>query len=120
MRFGLAMVVATAFSTVVAASSAGAAQNFPTQSELTAKAAADAAEADADLTLLYRKFPKTRELIAAERAWIAYRDAECRYEHVSYPNGSMYTMEISMCVTGMTRARIELLKRDLANGYAVE
>lgn len=37
----------------------------------------------------YAKLEKTKELVAAERAWITYRDAECAYQVKAVEGGSM-------------------------------
>lgn len=88
-----------------------------TQTDLTLRAVAGAKRADAELAQIYRQFKKTQPLILAERAWIAYRDAECRYEHHATPEGSMYGMENAMCIEAMTRDRIKVLKQNLDEQY---
>jgi uncharacterized protein YecT (DUF1311 family) len=87
------------------------------QSELTQQAVDGARLADAELTQLYHRLKRTQALVLAERAWIAYRDAQCRYEHHATPNGSMYGMETAMCIEALTRDRIEVLKRNLREHY---
>ncbi len=87
------------------------------QLEMNECAAADHDKADAELTALYAKFkPISPEMRAAERAWIAYRDAECAYESHESVGGSIHSMEVSMCETAMTRERIAVLKSDLGDG----
>lgn len=49
-------------------------------------------------------------LAAAETAWIALRDAECRFAVSSTENGSIYPMEYSLCVEGETRQRTKTLQ----------
>jgi uncharacterized protein YecT (DUF1311 family) len=89
-----------------------------TQMEMTACEAADLQRTETQLTALYAKFkPVPPELRTAERAWIAYRDAECAYEHHASPDGSMYPMEEAMCRTALDRQRIEVLRSDLKEKY---
>jgi uncharacterized protein YecT (DUF1311 family) len=86
------------------------------QLEMNECAAADHDKADAELTALYAKFkPVTPEMRAAERAWIAYRDAECAYEGHESIGGSIHPMEVAMCQTARTRERIAVLKSDLGD-----
>ncbi|MFQ2812649.1 lysozyme inhibitor LprI family protein [Aeromonas caviae] len=44
-------------------------------------------------------------LRTAQRAWIAFRDAQCRYEVGVYEGGSMAPMVHSSCLTQLTEAR---------------
>jgi uncharacterized protein YecT (DUF1311 family) len=73
------------------------------QYKLTRKAMGDDAEAD-------------RLLVAAQRAWIAFRDAHCAV--VSFPNqgGSLEPLTRSSCMAEVTRARTKQLK-ELASDY---
>ena len=80
-----------------------------TQADMNQCAAADYRKADAELTRAYRKLEKTPELRAAERAWIAYRDADCAYEAANDRGGSIAPMVTSMCLTARTRERIAVL-----------
>ena len=80
------------------------------QQEMNRCAAADYQKADAELTKVYGKLDKTPELRAAERAWIAYRDAECAFETASNRGGSIEPMIYSGCMMTMTKQRIAVLK----------
>jgi uncharacterized protein YecT (DUF1311 family) len=82
------------------------------QQEMNHCAAAEYQKADAELTKVYSKLDKTPELRAAERAWIAYRDAECAYETASNRGGSMEPMINAGCMTTMTKQRIAVLKAE--------
>ncbi len=44
-------------------------------------------------------------LLAAQRAWMAYRDAHCRNEGYFARGGSMEPMLVSGCLTQLTRVR---------------
>lgn len=49
-------------------------------------------------------------LVAAQRAWIAFRDAECAYSASSVSGGSLYPTVMAMCLDEVTHERIEKLK----------
>ena len=53
---------------------------------------------------------KKRFLAAAEKAWIALRDAECKFAVSSTGSGSIYPMEYSLCLEGETRKRTKDLQ----------
>jgi uncharacterized protein YecT (DUF1311 family) len=79
-------------------------------------------KADADLNALYKDFerrsdPQTQKLlIAAQRAWVAFRDAECTFSTVSSVGGTIHPMVYSGCLEGLTSARIGDIKRYLQCG----
>ena len=52
-------------------------------------------------------------LIRAQRAWIAWRDANCRVEGYAARGGSLEPMLVSFCKTEMTKLRLVEL-RELA------
>jgi uncharacterized protein YecT (DUF1311 family) len=55
--------------------------------------------------------PDTRKLLlATQRAWIAYRDAECNFAASATSGGSAYPMIAELCLDGMTQKRIGDLK----------
>jgi uncharacterized protein YecT (DUF1311 family) len=47
-----------------------------------------------------------------QRAWIAFRDAECAYAAADSEGGSIYPMLVSMCLTKVTNERIRQLEAD--------
>jgi len=51
----------------------------------------------------------TQRLVAAQRAWVAYRDAECAFSSSMAEGGSAYPMVQAMCLDQQTRARTEAL-----------
>ena len=53
---------------------------------------------------------KTKMLIAAQRAWIAYRDAECKFAASGVAGGSVYPSVYAGCLDNLTKARIGDLK----------
>lgn len=46
----------------------------------------------------------------AQRAWIAYREASCRFETVAWDGGSFRRVAIASCWEGMTKQRTKELK----------
>ena len=72
-------------------------------------------KADAALNAVYRKLEKTPELVAAQRLWIAYRDAECKYQYSRYEGGTIAPMIYSNCLTTLTTQRTEILESNLGN-----
>jgi len=93
-----------------------------TQAELTACASEEAARADSELNEVYQKLlsqAASREeavakVKAAERAWMAYRDA---YMDAMYPArnkqaeyGSIYPMEVDLLRAKLTQRQVTALK----------
>lgn len=50
-----------------------------------------------------------RKLVAAQRAWIAFRDAECAFSASSVEGGSVHGMVVTECRTHLTRQRVKEL-----------
>ncbi len=53
----------------------------------------------------------------AERAWIGFRDAECRFEGAPSYGGSMHSMELAECAARLSDARAATLS-GMANCHA--
>ena len=78
-------------------------------------------KADAELNAVYKKLHNRKMddaqagklLIAAERAWAAFRDAECEFDAADNIGGTIYPMIYSGCLERLTKARIEQLDRYL-------
>lgn len=75
-------------------------------------------KADARLNQLYRQITarltedvttKAR-LVAAQRAWISFRDAECAFRAAGVEGGSIYPMTVTMCRTDLTDQRVTALE----------
>ena len=47
----------------------------------------------------------------AQRAWVAFRDAECVYQNAENEGGSIYPMVYSGCLDRLTKLRIQQLKQ---------
>lgn len=92
------------------------------QSTLNACAEKDYKKSDAELNKLYKDIrirlsdqPDTvKKLVSAQRAWIAFRDAECDFATLNTQGGSAYGMLVSMCRDGLTQARIKEFKTYLS------
>ncbi|KQS52914.1 hypothetical protein ASG17_15025 [Brevundimonas sp. Leaf363] len=88
-----------------------------TQQSLNAAAAQDAQQADSALNTQYRATmnglsPASQTLLrGAQRAWITFRDQQCRYESSAVRGGSAYPMVQSGCVARMTTERTAELRR---------
>ncbi len=52
-------------------------------------------------------------LVTSQRAWIAFRDAECSFSSSAVAGGTAYSMIDELCHDDMTQKRIEDLKRYL-------
>jgi uncharacterized protein YecT (DUF1311 family) len=80
--------------------------------------------ADGELNALFKEMRRQlkgdagaeKPLIAAERAWIAFRDAECAFSASNSKGGSIYPMVYSGCLEKLTRTRIADLKGFLRCG----
>lgn len=73
------------------------------------------AEAEQDSRLPDELKGAEEALVSAQRAWIAFRDTQCKLVGFEARGGSMEPMLVSGCMALMTRKRSEEL-RDIANG----
>ena len=89
-----------------------------TQYDLNVCAGASLKRSDVEMNTLYGRIrlrlkddPDTlKRLVAAQRAWLAFRDAECGFASGAESGGSIYPMVYSNCLEGLTRKRIGDLK----------
>jgi uncharacterized protein YecT (DUF1311 family) len=78
-------------------------------------ASEDYQAADAKLNAAYQNLIGSEDvegkrlLQAAQRAWIAFRDAECAHATAASQGGSIHAMEVSQCLTKLTNERIQQL-----------
>ncbi|MBS9476144.1 lysozyme inhibitor LprI family protein [Ancylobacter radicis] len=71
-------------------------------------------KADAELNAVYGKIvarigpdAATRAgLVKAQKAWIAFRDAECAFRASGTVGGSLYPMALALCLAEMTTQRV--------------
>ncbi|HMG50827.1 MAG TPA: lysozyme inhibitor LprI family protein [Inquilinus sp.] len=97
-----------------------AAQDCPDQSQDGLSRCADTAykQADAALNATYKQIIErlkddadtTKSLVAAQRAWIAYRDAECDFITSGAAGGTIRPMLQTMCLEQVTTKRVDELK----------
>jgi uncharacterized protein YecT (DUF1311 family) len=126
----MSMFALAAFALLAAAQpQAGACADALSQSEMNVCAAEDFARADSELNAEYRRAvawarDDDREervagddrpgdeatLRAAQRAWVAFRDAHCRLEGYGERGGSMEPMVYEMCRARLTRERTAQLR----------
>ena len=52
-------------------------------------------------------------LVAAQKAWLGFRDGECDFESSSTIGGSIHLMIVLQCRTMLTQARTQALRRML-------
>lgn len=77
---------------------------------------------DGELNTLYKQIAarlkddqdKTRLLVAAQKAWIAFRDAECDFSAAGVTGGSVYPMIVLQCRDGLTQNRVKDFKTYLS------
>ncbi|RWA66053.1 lysozyme inhibitor LprI family protein [Mesorhizobium sp.] len=85
------------------------------QSMMTICANTDYEAADAKLNAAYKDLvggndEKANKLLqTAQRAWIAFRDAECAYSTADSAGGSIHPMEVSQCLTELSNERTKQL-----------
>jgi uncharacterized protein YecT (DUF1311 family) len=80
---------------------------------------------DAELTKAFehrldesQKFPALREaLIAAQRAWLSFREADAHFESVEGEGGSARTYYVNKRMTYLTKQRIYQLQTPFAQGW---
>lgn len=69
---------------------------------------------DAQLNKLYKDIEHrlkedpdaTKLLVAAQKAWLSFRDAECAFSSSKSAEGSIYPMVQAICLMGLTEKRI--------------
>ena len=80
------------------------------QADMTACAGQQFEQADSELNQSYKQImarlkndPDTAKLlVAAQKAWIAFRDAECTFSSSASADGSIYPMLVVQCREGLT------------------
>lgn len=103
-----------------------------TQADMTICAGKDHEKADKDLNAAYQKLRKqlaerdktadasskgaTDALVTAQRAWVAFRDANCALSGFQARGGTMEPMLIASCLADMSSKRAAEL-RQLSEGF---
>ena len=93
-------------------------ENAQSQTDMTECAAKALQHADAKLNAHYKEIegrlkddaPTRKLLVSAQRAWIAYRDAECTFQPSGAEGGSAYPMLVASCKAGLTTERAKALE----------
>jgi uncharacterized protein YecT (DUF1311 family) len=114
---------------MILAAAASTCGDKPSQTAMTMCAAAESDRADADMNRAWkqvyaqmqrsdREEPPARRsdvgfspaLLASQRAWLTFRDAECRIESYEWRGGSMQPFTYNQCLTELTRQRTRQLR----------
>ncbi len=101
-----------------------ACKDATTQVEMNQCSAKEAQDADKQLNDLYRTVlekltpDNKNSLRVAQRAWIAYRDADCAGEAELYKGGSIAPLIKTACVAKLTNERIAEIKRIYVDSQA--
>ncbi|MDR9752852.1 lysozyme inhibitor LprI family protein [Pseudomonas sp. SZMC_28357] len=74
--------------------------------------------ADKELNALYQQItgrlksnPEAKKLlVSAQRAWVGFRDSECKFSASGVAGGSAYPLVYSQCTTDLTKQRVEAFK----------
>jgi uncharacterized protein YecT (DUF1311 family) len=95
--------------------------NASDQATMNQCAGQDFKAADKELNTVYQQItgrlkdnPDSKTLlVSAQRAWLGFRDAECKFSSSGVTGGSVYPWVYSSCLTGVTKVRVEALKQYL-------
>jgi len=98
-----------------------ACENLP-QTEMNVCAGEAFQQADAALNALYQEIKQrlagdaetTTLFVAAQRAWLPFRDAECKFAAAGVTGGSIYPTIYASCLERLTIARVADFKIYLA------
>lgn len=95
--------------------------NATTQTDMNACAGRQYQAADKDLNATYQQITQRLKdnadgkklLVGAQRAWVAFRDAECGFSASGVSGGSVYPLIRLNCLTAQTVSRTTALKEYL-------
>lgn len=123
MRFPTLMLAALAPLTgMVPAAWADDCDNASDQATMNECAGKSFKASDTELNTLYKQIEarlkddqdKAKLLVAAQKAWIAFRDAECDFSAAGVAGGSVYPMIVLQCRDGLTQNRVKDFKTYLS------
>lgn len=122
MRVPTAVLLCTLMLAASVAHAQANCANASDQATLTACAEHAYRQSDAVLNRTYQTVtarlrdarPVADKLVAAQRAWLAYRDAECQFSSANADGGSAYAMVVATCLDDLTKERTETLKAYLS------
>ncbi|TAG94561.1 MAG: DUF1311 domain-containing protein [Oscillatoriales cyanobacterium] len=90
-------------------------KNPQTQTELNICSGVDYQRADKELNQVYNQVRdqlsanRRQQLIIAQRAWISFRDADCKFARSEVEGGTMAPLIFNNCLQDMTKKRISEL-----------
>jgi len=95
--------------------------NASDQATMNQCAGQDFKAADKELNTVYQQItgrlkdnPDAKKLlVSAQRAWVGFRDAECKFSASGVTGGSVSPLIYSNCLTSVTNVRVEALKEYL-------
>ncbi len=96
-------------------------KNPQTQSELNICSAVDYQRADKQLNLIYNQVRNLvsanhrSQLIIAQKAWISFRDADCKFAQSAFAGGTIAPLITNNCRTDLTKKRVSELNSYLQN-----
>lgn len=117
MKYGLSGLLLAGLCSNMALAASDSCQNAMTQTDMNVCAAKAHDLADSRLNSLYKQYRQRlaaddqQRLTVAQRAWIGYRDAACRFETASVSGGSIFPTIWLQCLTGKTETRIKELQK---------
>lgn len=117
MRLGSPALFVAMFSITMPALSQDCAPSDDSQMCLNQRAGAEYRLEDDKLNNAYGEILKRladdaegrKSLQAAQRAWIAFRDAECAFANDKSKDGSIHPLLMGQCLTALTKARTDQL-----------
>jgi len=118
----LLLSVTLALTTPVFASADENCGNATSQSDMNFCAEKSLTASDAEMNKVYNEIRgrlkgdahAIKRLVAAQKAWIAFRDAECDFQSSDVKGGSIYPFLYNTCADSMTQARTKDLKANLS------
>ena len=99
-------------------------KNPQTQTELNICSGVDYQQADKQLNQVYNQVRdklsanRRQQLIVAQRAWISFRDADCKFARSAVEGGTMAPLIFNNCLQDMTKKRTLELNSYLQNQMA--
>jgi len=94
-------------------------KNPQTQAEMNVCAGIEYQNADKKLNQQYQKLISTlsanrkQKLIAAQKAWLSYRDANCDYEKSEVEGGTLAPTIYALCMADLTKERTTRLQESV-------
>ncbi|PXX49975.1 MULTISPECIES: lysozyme inhibitor LprI family protein [Aquitalea] len=117
MKFGLTALLLAGLCSNLVQAAGDSCQHAMTQADMNVCAAKAHELADKQLNSLYQQYRQRlaaddqQRLTIAQRAWIGYRDAACRFETAQVSGGSIFPTIWLQCLTGKTENRIKELQK---------